>query len=77
MFMKMNYFIKNVSVKKDSTWKSVAYSIIVCPKSNEDYTTSFFYTIDDAKNLLWILTENQAMALVWQSCQIEKTLKLK
>ena len=72
----MNYVVKNVSVKKDSTWKSVAYSIIVCPKSNEDYTTSFFYTIDDAKTLLNILNENQAMALVWQPCQILKTLKL-
>lgn len=72
----MNYKIKNVSVKKDSTWKAVAYSIIVCPKTNEDYTTSFFYTLDDAKNLLWINNSDQAMALVWQSCQILKTLKL-
>ena len=73
----MNYLIKNVSAKKDSTWKTVAYSIIVCPKTNEEYTTSFFYTIEDASKLLGILNENQAMALVWQSCQIEKTLKLK
>lgn len=72
----MNYKIKNVSVKSDSTWKAVAYSIIVCPKTNEEYTTSFFYTIDDAKNLLWINNKDQAMALVWQSCQILKTLKL-
>ena len=72
----MNYKIKNVSVKKDSSWKSVAYSIIVCPKTNEEYTTSFFYTIDDAKNQLWIMSETQAMALVWQSCQILKSLKL-
>lgn len=72
----MNYKIKNVSTKHDSTWKAVAYSIIVCPKTNEDYTTSFFYTIEDAKNLLWINNESQAMALVWQSCQILKTLKL-
>ena len=72
----MNYKIKNVSVKKDSTWKAVAYSIIVCPKVNEEYTTSFFYTIEDAKSLLWINNESQAMALVWQSCQILKSLKL-
>ena len=72
----MNYKIKNVSVKKDSSWKAVAYSIIVCPKTNEEYTTSFFYTIEDAKNLLWINNESQAMALVWQACQILKTLKL-
>lgn len=72
----MNYKVKNVSVKTDSNWKSVAYSIIVCPKTNEEYTTSFFYTIEDAKNLLWINNESQAKALVWQSCQILKTLKL-
>lgn len=72
----MNYKIKNVSVKKDSTWKAVAYSIIVCPKTNEEYTTSFFYTLEDAKALLWINNESQAMALVWQSCQILKSLKL-
>lgn len=72
----MNYKIKNVSVKKDSTWKAVAYSIIVCPKTNEEYTTSFFYTIEDAKNLLLINNQDQAMALVWQSCQILKSLKL-
>lgn len=72
----MNYVIKNVSVKKDSSGKLVAYSIIVCPKSNESYTTSFFYTVEDANKLLGILNENQAMALVWQACQIEKTLKL-
>ena len=72
----MNYIIKNVSVKKDSAGKTVAYSIIVCPKSNENYTTSFFYTIEDAKTLLNILNENQAMALVWQPCQILKSLKI-
>ena len=72
----MNYVIKNVSVKKDSDWKSVAYSIIVCPKTNENFTTSFFYTLADANKLLGILNENQAMALVWQSCQILKSLKL-
>lgn len=65
-----------MSVKHDSTWKSVAYSIIVCPKTNEEYTTSFFYTIEDAKSLLWINNESQAMALVWQSCQILKSLKI-
>ena len=65
-----------MSVKKDSTWKNVAYSIIVCSKTNEDFTTSFFYTIEDAKNLLWINNSDQAMALVWQSCQILKTLQL-
>ena len=48
----MNYKIKNVSLKKDSNGKAVAYSIIVCPKTNEDYTTSFFYTIEDANKLL-------------------------
>lgn len=72
----MNYVVKNVSAKKDSSWKLVAYSIIVCPKSNENYTTSFFYTVEDAKNSLNILNESQAMALVWQSCTILKTLKL-
>lgn len=65
-----------MSTKHDSTSKAVAYSIIVCPKTNEEYTTSFFYTIEDAKNLLWINNEGQAMALVWQSCQILKSLKL-
>lgn len=72
----MNYKIKNVSVKFDSTWKAVAYSIIVCPKTNEEYTTSFFYTLEDAQKLLWINNKDQAMSLVWQSCQILKTLKL-
>lgn len=72
----MNYKVKNVATKVDSNWKAVAYSIIVCPKTNEDYTTSFFYTLEDAKNLLWINNESQAKALVWQSCQILKTLKL-
>lgn len=72
----MNYKVKNVALKKDSNWKNVAYSIIVCPKTNEDYTTSFFYTIEDANKLLWIVNEQQAMALVWQSCQILKSLKL-
>lgn len=72
----MNYKIKNVSVKKDASWKAIAYSIIVVPKTNENYTTSFFYTIEDAKNLLWINNLDQAMALVWQSCDILKTLKL-
>jgi len=65
-----------VSVKHDSTWKAVAYSIIVCPKTNEDYTTSFFYTLEDANSLLGIKNQDQAMALVWQSCQILKSLKL-
>lgn len=72
----MNYKIKNVSVKKDSSWKAVAYSIIVCPKTNEEYTTSFFYTIEDARSILWINNSDQAMALVWQSCTILKSLKL-
>lgn len=72
----MNYKIKNVAVKSDMSWKSVGYSIIVCPKSNEEYTTSFFYTIEDANSHLWIKNQDQAMALVWQSCQILKTLKL-
>ena len=72
----MNYVIKNVAVKRDLSWKAVGYSIIVCPKSNEEYTTSFFYTLDDAKTALNILNENQAMALVGQPCQILKTLKL-
>lgn len=71
----MNYFVKNVAVKRDLSWKAVGYSIIVCPKSNENFTTSFFYTLEDAKTIN-ILNENQAMALVWQSCQILKTLKL-
>lgn len=65
-----------MSVKHDSTWKAVAYSIIVCPKTNEDYTTSFFYTLEDANSLLGIKNQDQAMALVWQSCQILKSLKL-
>lgn len=72
----MNYKIKNVSTKRDSSWKAVAYSIIVCPKTNEEYTTSFFYTLEDANKLLGISNESQAMALVWQSCQILKSLKL-
>ena len=71
----MNYKIKNVSVKTDLKGTAVGYSIIVCPKTNEEYTTSFFYTIEDAKSL-WINNKDQAMALVWQSCQILKTLKL-
>ena len=65
-----------MAVKRDLSWKAVGYSIIVCPKSNEEYTTSFFYTLDDAKTALNILNENQAMALVGQPCQILKTLKL-
>lgn len=65
-----------MAVKKDLAWKAVGYSIIVCPKANENYTTSFFFTLDDAKTALNILNENQAMALVWQSCSILKTLKL-
>jgi hypothetical protein len=65
-----------VSTKCDASWKAVAYSIIVCPKTNEEYTTSFFYTLEDAKTLLWINNEAQAKALVWQSCQILKTLKI-
>ena len=71
----MNYVVKNVSVKRDLAWKPVGYSIIVCPRSNDNFTTSFFYTLEDAKTLN-ILNENQAMALVWQSCDILKTLKL-
>lgn len=72
----MNYKIKNVAVKSDMSWKAIGYSIIVCPKSNEEYTTSFFYTIEDANSFLWIKNQDQAMALVWQSCQILKSLKL-
>ena len=71
----MNYKVKNVSVKTDLKGNPVGYSIIVCPKTNDEYTTSFFYTIEDAKSL-WINNKDQAMALVWQSCQILKTLKL-
>lgn len=71
----MNYKVKNVSVKTDLKWNAVGYSIIVCPKSNEEYTTSFFYTVEDIKSL-WIMNKDQAMALVWQSCQILKSLKL-
>lgn len=72
----MNYKIKNVSVKRDLEWKAVWYSIIVCPKTNEEYTTSFFFTLSDAQKVLQINSEQQAMALVWQSCQILKSLKL-
>lgn len=72
----MNYKIKNVSVKRDLDWKAVWYSIIVCPKTNEEYTTSFFFTLSDAQKALWIANEAQAMALVWQPCQILKSLKL-
>lgn len=71
-----NYKIKNVSVKRDLSWKAVWYSIIVCPKVNEDYTTSFFFTLEDASKVLWVANESQAMALVWEPCQILKSLKL-
>lgn len=71
-----NYKIKAVSPKYDSAGKLFSYSIIVCAKNNEDYITSFTYTPEDAKNLLWINNVDQAMALVWQSCSILKTLKL-
>ena len=47
----MNYKVKNVSVKTDLKGNPVGYSIIVCPKTNDEYTTSFFYTIEDAKSL--------------------------
>lgn len=70
------YKIKSVSLKIDSNWNPFAYSIIVCPNSKEDYITSFFYTIDDAKKILNISNKEQAMALVWQSCSILKTLKI-
>lgn len=76
MFVMNNYKVKNVSVKKDSNWKTFAYSIIVCPKNNEDYVTSFVYTVDDASKFMWISNEQQAMALVWQPCQILKSLKI-
>lgn len=72
----MNYKIKNVSIKRDSQWKIFSYSIIVVSKNNENFTTSFAYSPEDAKSFLWINNPDQAMALVWQSCSIEKSLKL-
>lgn len=48
----MNYKIKNVSVKKDSNGKIFAYSIIVVSKTNENFTTSFAYSPEDAKKSL-------------------------
>ena len=72
----MNYKIKNVSVKRDSAWKIFSYSIIVVSKSNENFTTSFAYSPEDAKTFLGINNPDQAMALVWQSCSVEKSLKL-
>lgn len=72
----MNYKIKNVSVKRDSAWKIFSYSIIVVSKTNENFTTSFAYSPEDAKTFLGINNPDQAMALVWQSCWVEKTLKL-
>lgn len=74
--MENNYKVKNVSVKTDSNGKLVGYSVIVCPKSNEDYTTSFFYTPEDALKFLKVNNQNEAKALVGQSCQILKTLKM-
>jgi len=72
----MNYKVKNVSPKYDSAGKLFSYSIIVCAKNNEDYITAFTYTPEDAKTFLWINNVDQAMALVWQSCQILKSLKI-
>lgn len=78
VFVKMenNYKVKNVSVKTDSNWKLIGYSVIVCAKSNEDYTTAFFYTPEDALKFLKVNNQNEAKALVWQSCQVLKTLKI-
>lgn len=70
-----NYKVKNVSLKTDLKWTLVGYSVIVCAKSNEDFTTAFFFTVEDFKSL-WIMNKDQAMALVWQSCEIQKSLKL-
>lgn len=71
-----SYKVKNVSLKTDLSWNPLGYSIIVCPKSNEDYTTSFFYSVADMQKVFKVDNESQAKALVWQSCQILKTLKL-
>jgi hypothetical protein len=71
-----NYKIKNVSVKRDSNWKIFSYSIIVVSKTNENFTTAFAYTPEDAEKFLWIKNPDQAMGLVWQSCEVLKSLKL-
>lgn len=71
-----NYKIKAVSPKRDLNWKLFSYSVVVVFKANPDYTTSFAYTPEDADKLLWIKNPEQAVALVWQSCSVLKSLKL-
>lgn len=66
-----------MSAKKDSTWKVFCYSVIVCSKKNPDYTTAFAYTPEDFLKLYNIHNENEALALVSQSCSINKTLVIK
>lgn len=72
----MNYTVKFVSPKKDSNWNLFSYTIVVVSKKNPDFTTSFSYTPEDAKKFFWINNVDQAMALVWQNCDVLKTLKL-
>jgi len=72
--MDKEYYIKSVSINKDSTWKVYSYSIRYYHQNNDKFIYSANYSAEDFKKIYGDIDLN---ALVGQKIGVERKLILK
>ena len=72
--MEKEYYIKSVSINKDSTGKVYSYGIRYYHEKNDKFIYSATYSAEDFKKLYWDIDLN---ALVWQKIWVKRELILK
>jgi len=72
--MEKNYYVKSVSIKKDSTWKPYSYSVYYYHEKNPNFIYGESWSSEDFKKLYWDIDLN---SLVWQRIGVKKELILK